>query len=295
MADTANSVAWQDPSVRPAFSNGVGRALVPGRAASGTGPRQHREFPDNANFASSAVQFPRASSSARRSPPSTPPRPRADSPRFIFAGTVATESQRQSRGVLEHWRDVNERGVNVTAPVVSAAALKAFNQNSSVGKALKFPPQILGDVFADPNAAKDRSAAVRRAESRREAAALKGELIKGWSKVAEEDKAVKAAFGALKGDADAAEGPGPAITDFFKPKPQPDGTITHFYKKSTNSEPKSYVVVDETVEAIVPATPPFAPPARVMPDVKYADCDNSVPANGAARNEAPTSMFGPNQ
>lgn len=224
-----------------------------------------------------------------------PPRPRADSPRFIFAGTVATESQRQSRGVLEHWRDVNERGVNVTAPVVSAAALKAFNQNSSVGKALKFPPQILGDVFADPNAAKDRSAAVRRAESRREAAALKGELIKGWSKVAEEDKAVKAAFGALKGDADAAEGP--AITDFFKPKPQPDGTITHFYKKATNSdsEPKSYVVVDETVEAIAPATPPFAPPARVMPDVKYADCDNSVPANGAARNEAPTSMFGPSQ
>jgi len=53
--------------------------------------------------------------------------------------------------------------------------------------------------------------------------------------------------------------------------------------------------VDETVEAIVPATPPFAPPARVMPDVKYADCDNSVPANGAARNEAPTSMFGPHQ
>ena len=224
-----------------------------------------------------------------------PPPLRADSPRFIFAGTIATESQRQSRGVLEHWRDVNERGVNVTAPVVSAAALKAFNQNSSVGKALKFPPQILGDVFADPNAAKDRSAAVRRAESRREAAALKGELIKGWSKVAEEDKAVKAAFGALKGDADAAEGP--AITDFFKPKPQPDGTITHFYKKATNSdsEPKSYVVVDETVEAIAPATPPFAPPARVMPDVKYADCDNSVPANGAARNEAPTSMFGPSQ
>ena len=237
------------------------------------------------------VRFPRASLTSAFPASSTPPL--ADNPRFIFAGTVATESQRQSRGVLEHWRDVNERGVNVTAPVVSAEALKAFNQNSSVGKALKFPPQILGDVFADPNAAKDRSAAVRRAESRREAAALKGELIKGWSKVAEEDKAVKAAFGALKGDADAAEGP--AITDFFKPKPQPDGTITHFYKKSTNSEPKSYVVVDETVEAIVPATPPFAPPARVMPDVKYADCDNSVPANGAARNEAPTSMFGPHQ
>ena len=239
------------------------------------------------------VRFPRASLTSAFPASSTPPL--ADNPRFIFAGTVATESQRQSRGVLEHWRDVNERGVNVTAPVVSAAALKAFNQNSSVGKALKFPPQILGDVFADPNAAKDRSAAVRRAESRREAAALKGELIKGWSKVAEEDKAVKAAFGALKGDADAAEGP--AITDFFKPKPQPDGTITHFYKKATNSdsEPKSYVVVDETVEAIAPATPPFAPPARVMPDVKYADCDNSVPANGAARNEAPTSMFGPHQ
>ena len=285
MADTANSVAWQDPSVRPAFSNGVGRALVPGRAASGTGPRQHREFPDNANFASSAVQFPRASSSARRSPPSPPP-PRADSPRFIFAGTVATESQRQSRGVLEHWRDVNERGVNVTAPVVSAAALKAFNQNLQRRQALKFPPQILGDVFADPNAAKDRSAAVRRAESRREAAALKGELIKGWSKVAEEDKAVKAAFGALKGIPSRTPRRGLVITDFFKPKPQPDGTITHFYKKATNSdsEPKSYVVVDETVEAIAPATPPFAPPARVMPDVKSrCDAPSRTPRRRAFR------------
>ena len=233
------------------------------------------------------------------------PRPRAVPPRFIFAGIIETESQRQSRGVLEHWRDVNERGVNVTAPVVSAEALKAFNQNSSVGKALKFPPQILGDVFADPNAAKERSAHAKRTEHRRAqaSAAFKGELMKGWSKVAEEDKAVKAAFGALKGgvDASAAEsmaptGDAPAITDFFKPKPQPDGTITHFYKKTT-SEPnaglsKGYVIADETVEAVAPATPPFAPPPRAMPDVRYADCDNSVPAHGAARNEAPTGVFG---
>jgi hypothetical protein len=42
MADTANSAAWQDPGVRPAFSAGVGRALVPGRGASGTRPRRLR-------------------------------------------------------------------------------------------------------------------------------------------------------------------------------------------------------------------------------------------------------------
>ena len=36
-----------------------------------------------------------------------------------------------------------------------------------MGKALKFPPQILGDVFADPNAVKDRSDAVKRAEAKR--------------------------------------------------------------------------------------------------------------------------------
>jgi hypothetical protein len=261
MADTANSAAWQDPGVRPAFSAGVGRALVPGRGAS-------------------------------------------DAPRFIFEGTVATESQRQSRGVLEHWRDVNERGVNVTAPVVSAEALKKFNQNSSVGKALKFPPQILGDVFADPNAVKDRSNAVKaNAEAKRQNAAFKGELIKGWAKAADEEKVAKAAFGALKGDpsrpvdlSGASTDGAAAITDFFKPKPQPDGTITHFYKPSQTEQKdtnKAYVIVDETVEAIAPATPPFAPPGRVMPDVRYADCDNSVPANGAARNEAPTSMFGP--
>jgi hypothetical protein len=38
MADTANSAAWEYPSVRPAFSAGVGRALVPGRSTSGTTP-----------------------------------------------------------------------------------------------------------------------------------------------------------------------------------------------------------------------------------------------------------------
>ena len=136
-------------------------------------------------------------------------------------------------------------------------------------------------------------------EAKRKAAAFKGELIKGWAKAADEEKAVKAAFGALKGDEPFVADGDPkngasAITDFFKPKPQPDGTITHFYKpQTTTDDAKRYVVVDETVEAIAPATPPFAPPARVMPDVRYADCDNSVPANGAARNEAPTSMFGP--
>lgn len=300
MADTANSAAWQDPGVRPAFSAGVGRALVPGRGASGTRPRRLRE----SNSLTMRIRHVRRPIPSRvllrASLTSSPrPRPRADAPRFDFAGTVATESQRQSRGVLEHWRDFNERGVNVTAPVVSAEALKAFNQNSSVGKALKFPPQILGDVFADPNAAKDRTAERKRAEAKRQAAAFKGELIKGWAKAADEEKAVKAAFGALKGDEPFVADGDPkngasAITDFFKPKPQPDGTITHFYKpQTTTDDAKRYVVVDETVEAIAPATPPFAPPARVMPDVRYADCDNSVPANGAARNEAPTSMFGP--
>ena len=69
------------------------------------------------------VRFPRASLTSAFPASSTPPL--ADNPRFIFAGTVATESQRQSRGVLEHWRDVNERGVNVTAPVVSADVRRA--------------------------------------------------------------------------------------------------------------------------------------------------------------------------
>ena len=76
---------------------------------------------------------------------------KTDTPKYIFEGTVSTESQRASRGVLEHWANRISTGFDVTAPIVSAAALKLFNQNSSAGKALKFPPQLLGDVFADPN------------------------------------------------------------------------------------------------------------------------------------------------
>lgn len=213
-------------------------------------------------------------------------------PRYIFAGTNATESQRQSRGVLAHWANV-AIGVDVTTPVISAKELKAFNQNSSAGKALKFPAQLIGDIFADPNAPKVRPTA----KTSSNASELKG-LLSEWSSVASEDKAVKAVFGAMKGAkedelAAPAETDVPSITQFFKPKPQPDGTITHFYKSADVGDKLSYEIVGESIEKLGQSAPaPFAPPARVIPDIRYSDCDASQPANGAARNEAPTSMFG---
>lgn len=227
---------------------------------------------------------------------------KTDTPKYIFEGTVSTESQRASRGVLEHWANRNSTGFDVTAPIVSAAALKLFNQNSSAGKALKFPPQLLGDVFADPNLDSGKARLAAAAERRAKAAAnAEAKIMLGeWSVASRQDKELKAVFGAMKkGEASvnvSAEGETvdvPQITQFFKPAVVPDGTITHFYK--TTDDKFSFEVVGETIERIggKPNCPvPFTAPLRVLPNVKYADCDASRPANGACRNEAPTSMFG---
>ena len=204
----------------------------------------------------------------------------------MFAGSNATESQRATRGVLEHWAQVNSGAVDPN-PEVSAKDIKAAQLKSSVGKALKFPAEILGDVYANPYPKRDRRQEARDAIAAREAASLKGELMEGWSKVAEEDKTMKTAFSAMKSApaaADVAPEGVPAITDFFKPKPQPDGTITHFYKPEENG--KQFDIVEETV-----VTPKVSYSAeRQLPPVKYSACDNSVPANGSVRNTAPTSL-----
>ena len=147
--------------------------------------------------------------------------------------------------------------------------------------------EILGDVYANPYPKRDRRQEARESIAAREASSLKGELMEGWSKVAEEDKTMKTAFSAMK-SAPVAPDPAPegvpAITDFFKPKPQPDGTITHFYKPEENG--KQFDVVEETV-----VTPKVSYSAeRQLPPVKYSSCDNSVPANGSVRNTAPTSL-----
>ena len=103
-------------------------------------------------------------------------------------------------------------------------------------------------MYANPYPKRDRRQEARESIAAREASSLKGELMEGWSKVAEEDKTMKTAFSAMK-SAPVAPDPAPegvpAITDFFKPKPQPDGTITHFYKPEENG--KQFDVVEETV------------------------------------------------
>jgi len=194
---------------------------------------------------------------------------------------VATESQRASRGVLEHWKTVHETGVNVTEPEVSAHALKAFNNNSSVGKALKFPARLLGDVYADPNAKKDRSAAAAANAAMREAEAeaFKAERTAGWSTVADDE---------VRSSAPVSDAP--RITAHFDLEPATDGKSAHLNEKSELNAPGASASVADAVEAL--SAPPAAVLARIMPDVRYADCDNSIAANGAARNCAPTSMFG---
>jgi hypothetical protein len=219
----------------------------------------------------------------------------ADVPKYIFEGTEATESQRVTRGVLEHWKGVNSGAISAV-PDVSAADIKRAQLKSSVGKALKFPPEILGDVYADPYPKRDRRQEARDAIARREASERAGELMKGWSQVAEQDKTMQSAFSAMKTTLEEKEPPEPApegvpaITDFFKPKPAPDGTITHFYKPEASASRAG-----TSSGPVPPATPGggakgavVAP--RVLPPVTYAECDNSVPANGALRNEAATSL-----
>ena len=101
----------------------------------------------------------------------------ADVPKYIFEGTEATESQRVTRGVLEHWKGVNSGAISAV-PDVSAADIKRAQLKSSVGKALKFPPEILGDVYADPYPKRDRRQEARDAIARREASERAGELMK---------------------------------------------------------------------------------------------------------------------
>ena len=89
----------------------------------------------------------------------------------MFAGSNATESQRATRGVLEHWAQVNSGAVDPN-PEVSAKDIKAAQLKSSVGKALKFPAEILGDVYANPYPKRDRRQEARESIAAREASLL---------------------------------------------------------------------------------------------------------------------------
>ena len=70
--------------------------------------------------------------------------------------------------MLEHWAQVNSGAVDPT-PEVSAKDIKAAQLKSSVGKALKFPAEILGDVYANPYPKRDRRQEARDAIAAREA------------------------------------------------------------------------------------------------------------------------------
>ena len=192
MADTATRRRGRTPASAPRFPP-ASAALVPDAAPAVRARAVFVIDPDNAT-ATSAVQSPR-SRVAHLLPRS---RPRADAPRFDFAGTVATGRSAEPRGPRALARLQRARR---TSPLRGfAEALKAFNQNSS-GKALKFPPQIQGRLRPER-----REGPLCRTEARRgeETLRVQGELIMAGPKPPTK-KVVKAA-GALKGDEPFADG-----------------------------------------------------------------------------------------
>ena len=250
MADTANSVAWQDPSVRPAFSNGVGRALVPGRAASGTGPRQHRGSPMRAH-ASSAVHLAivvRASLIPTRDSPSSSSRNRRD----------------RSPAHLEHWRDVNERGVN-DGPWFRRGAQGVQpklqrRQNSQVPAADR--RRLRGSERREGPPAAVRRRVPRGCRSR----ASSSRAGQGGGG----DKAVKAAFGA-QGRRGA--GGHHRLLQACRSRTAPSRTST---SDEFDSEPSYVAGRDRRGHRAAP----FAPPARVARQVRIATTPSR---RGAAR------------
>jgi|TARA_B100000405_G_scaffold98841_1_gene68792 hypothetical protein len=143
---------------------------------------------------------------------------------------------------------------------------------SAVGAALKFPPEILGDVYGDPVEAKKR-AQLQRALSHDQRAALQKELLDGWAQVAGDDKALKSAFSAMKEPAE----PNTEAPD--TPAEAPDTPV------------KVDLVVTESPTKDEPANAP--PPSafkRSMPTVPYSQCYTDVVSYGGVKNEAFTSI-----
>lgn len=188
----------------------------------------------------------------------------SDYPKYTFEGAVEITSQRNTRGTLQYWDDVKAGAEDPEANFRVAKETRARQRSSAVGAALKFPPEILGDIYADPVEAKKR-AQLQRALSHDQRAALQKELLDGWAQVAGDDKALKSAFSAMKEPAVPAEAPGTPL--------------------------KVDLVVTESPTKDGPANaPPASTFKREMPSVPYSQCYTDVVSYGGVKNESKTSL-----
>ena len=189
----------------------------------------------------------------------------ADYPKYTFEGAVEITSQRNTRGTLQYWEGVKAGSEDPEANFRIAKETRARQRSSAVGAALKFPPEILGDIYGDPVEAKKR-AQLQRALSHDQRAALQKELLDGWAQVAGDDKALKSAFSAMK--------------EPVEPNAEaPDTPV------------KVDLVVTESPTKDEPANAP--PPSafkRSMPTVPYSQCYTDVVSYGGVKNEAFTSI-----
>ena len=196
-----------------------------------------------------------------------------DSPKYIFEGTNATTSQRATRATIEHWEKVKATGEDDLRGGEDASKIKRQHLKSSVGEALHLPKELLGDPYADPYVKKTHNLTqAGKSLSKAEVAALKEEVMQGWQQVAEDTGAMKSAFSAMKDTSTAPLAPVPQITNAA-----PAG-----HQQSQNKP--EYTVAEKTELAKTAAN-------RALPSTKYGDCNASVPANGALRNEAFTSLW----
>lgn len=92
------------------------------------------------------------------------------------------------------------------------------------------------------------------------------QVMQGWSKVSEDTGAMKSAFSAMK-DAAAPAATAPKMSENAEDVGEPEYTT------------------DEKQEAAKAAA------RRSLPSARYGDCNTTVPANGALRNEAFTSLW----
>lgn len=96
------------------------------------------------------------------------------------------------------------------------------------------------------------------------------QVMQGWNKVAEDDRAMKSAFTAMKHSA---------------PTDKPTSKAMGFTLDEWENTLRPEYAAKEKARAVKEAA------QRSLPPTRYGDCDANVPSNGALRNEAFTSLW----